>query len=374
MQPDDLPDMLTAINEIQMARTPFELERFVVGCHHTPEQRYAHCVLNLSIAYDNLRIAKLKLEEMDLAIAKLKKKRSPEAKIAWQIKAIEREQLVRASLGAAREFEHLYHMWKTFPKRYTRSELNAAQPEEFTRRLRTQAEHDIHAMGRISVSNLEGLRQIDIRPYPALDHLRSVEQRFLERGDVKVLIGVPTIERARALPYLDSLEIPNYIQRKYYNCFGRRVDAAYNDIVQTALEDHADFILTSEDDTKPPADAFVRLLALVRSRPRCAAGAWYPLRSEAQAGKGVHIVLRDGKREFLQADGAVHEVYTLAMGLTLYPIEIFMDVPYPWFHTTENLSQDSFFSQQAREAGWTLLVDTSIRCQHIDRDTGKVYE
>jgi len=46
---------------------------------------------------------------------------------------------------------------------------------------------------------------------------------------------------------------------------------------------------------------------------------------------------------------------------------------YPWFVTTTHLSQDSFFSQKAREAGWKLLCDTGIRCRHVDRDTGRSY-
>lgn len=53
---------------------------------------------------------------------------------------------------------------------------------------------------------------------------------------------------------------------------------------------------------------------------------------------------------------------------------MFTKISYPWFKTTPNMTQDSFFSQLAREAGYKLLVDTNIKCKHIDRSTGKVYE
>ena len=59
VQEPDREELLKAFNEIQMPKTPFELETFVVGSHHTVEQQYAHCVLELSIAYDDLRLAQL---------------------------------------------------------------------------------------------------------------------------------------------------------------------------------------------------------------------------------------------------------------------------------------------------------------------------
>src|SRR5205085_10998931 len=39
-----------------------------------------------------------------------------------------------------------------------------------------------------------------------------------------------------------------------------------------------------------------------------------------------------------------------------------------------SLTQDSFFSQKARDAGYRLLCDTSVRSKHIDRNTGEVFE
>jgi hypothetical protein len=73
-------------------------------------------------------------------------------------------------------------------------------------------------------------------------------------------------------------------------------------------------------------------------------------------------------------DGQVHEVYTIPQGTTLFPASVFLATSHPYFVTTENLTQDSFFSQKAREAGYRLLVDTAIKCKHVNVKTGKVYE
>jgi len=55
-------------------------------------------------------------------------------------------------------------------------------------------------------------------------------------------------------------------------------------------------------------------------------------------------------------------------------MSVFLATEFPYFATTEHLTQDSFFSQKARDTGYQLLVDTAIRCKHVDVTTGEVYE
>jgi len=76
----------------------------------------------------------------------------------------------------------------------------------------------------------------------------------------------------------------------------------------------------------------------------------------------------------MEPDGLVKEAYTLPMGCTLINSRVFSRLTFPYFATTDCLTQDSFFSQLAREAGFKLYCDTSIRCKHIDRGTGEVFE
>jgi len=368
----DLTKLQQAFIEIQMPRTPFALENFVVNSKFTDQQRYAQCVLELSIAYDNLRTVNLALEKKRLEIDAIDTT-TRMGEIDKEMKEIEIEQTERAVVGAMREFDFLYDMWEKFPKKYTREDLNEAQQEEYTKMLETQAQHDLNAMGRISVGNQEGLRQLGKMTYPALDAVREVEKRFLEEGKSKILLAVATEEKAeKGLPCIDKLSIPSGSQVRLFNCWGRKIDEAYNHIIQTALEDKADYIITVEDDTFPPEDALVKLMDLIRKNEKTAVGAWYPKREKSL--EGVPIIIKKGKRQYLPADGKIHEVYTLPMGCSIFPIEMFMEIPYPWFATTANLTQDSFFSQLAREHGWKLLVDTSIRCKHIDRVTGEVFE
>lgn len=375
--------LLQAFDEIQMARTPYQLKHFVVGQHDTEEQRYAQCVLELQIKYDVIKRAILGRERLQLEKRQLENQAhlasNADDKIGARIKEIEAltkqidvEEQDRAFKGALREFTALYAIFKTFKKHYTRDDLNNAQPDYWQKRLTRQANQEILALGRVGVGNADALRMIGLSPVPELDHIRSVEQRYLENGDCKVLIVVPTEKKAESLPVLEGVVIPSGMQVKYYNVFGRKVADAYNDAAQVAIKDGADYMFCVEDDTFPPPDALVRLLGIVNAHPKTIAGGWYPKRQEIR--EGTPIVVQDGRRRALEADGKTHEVHTIPQGCTVIPTAIFLQTTFPWFATTEHLTQDSFFSQLARDAGWTLLCDTSIRCKHVDRDTGKVYE
>ena len=374
----EMKGMLEAFKEIQMPRTPFELERFVVGPRFTEEQRYAQCVLEMSIAYYNLQSAKLNVEKKDIEIEEIKTP-GRKGEIEKELLRLEQEQTKLAMLGAFREFSVLYNLWQKFPKKYTRQDLDNASERDFKIRLETQAKQDLIANGRISVSNQEGLRQIgvEVTESSLLPIIDPVEQRYLEQGKSRMLIGVPTeIKAENGLKCLENIVYPSGVEIKIFNNYGNKIDDAYTFIARQALLDNADYLVTIEDDTFPPNDAIIKLFDLLKSETnkgnKVAVGAWYPKREEPA--QGVHIIVGKNERGPLKADNNIHEVYTLAMGCSIYPVKMFKEIPEPWFKTTNQLSQDSYFSQKARDAGYKLLVDTSIRCKHIDRITNKVYE
>ncbi len=206
------------------------------------------------------------------------------------------------------------------------------------------------------------------------EHIQEIEASYISVGNTKILIVIPTEKKLTAMPpVLEKLITPSGCQIKYYNVYGLPVAEAYNNAVRVLLQDGADYMLTIEDDTFPPDDALSKLLSRLKTDKLDAVGAWYPKKNRIK--EGVHICIgSDGKRSPLLADGKLHEVYTLAMGCTLYKTDMFKYSSDPWFATTENLTQDSFFSEKARKMGYKLWCDTSIKCKHVDRETGKVFE
>lgn len=374
---DLVKEMEDAFLEIQQPRTAYVLEKFVVGQHDHVTQSYAQCVLELQVKYDNLRRAKLNRRKLEIKIKEYEDKATELDLIEADLVRIDLEEQDRAVLGALREFEALYKLWKNFPKKYTRAELDAAQPDYWKARLERQAQQDLQATGRIGVGNNEALRQIGLTGTPQLDHIREVEKKYLEVGDIKVLVCVPTREKAEKIPVLEKLAIPSGVQVKYLNVFGRSTADAYNEAIQTALNDGADFFLTVEDDTFPPDDAFFKILKRYRElgEPKAVIGGYYIKKSPTR--EGVHITVANGKRQALtlsQQDRGLYEVYTIAQGFTLFPIQCFLQTEYPWTVTTSHLTQDSFLSQKLRDKGFKLFVDGDIRCRHLDVTTGEYYE
>jgi hypothetical protein len=65
------------------------------------------------------------------------------------------------------------------------------------------------------------------------------------------------------------------------------------------------------------------------------------------------------------------EVDALGMGCTLIPVEVFRQVPRPWFAFQRNeygwnrITEDIWFCRQARAAGCRLWVDPTINVGHV---------
>jgi hypothetical protein len=241
----------------------------------------------------------------------------------------------------------------------------------------------LNATGRIGVGDQDALRMIG-RPVlpidsdkgiqsrflqePSAEDIAGVEQRYLARGDTKVFIVVPTKDKAvDGLPCLEGLELPGEYQFKVFNAWGKTIAENYNLAATLALKEGCDYLFCLEDDTFPPADALTRLLATGLD----IVGAWYPKRLDKRTGASIELV--EGRRVPMVPDGTIKEAYALSQGCTLISTKVFSAVLYPWFVTTDHLTQDSFFSQRARDAGYKLWCDTSILCLHIDRETGREY-
>ena len=161
----------------------------------------------------------------------------------------------------------------------------------------------------------------------------------------------------------ETAVLPEWRDRIGIHCtYGMGIDAAYTEAVTLAIKEGCTHLLTVEDDTFPPDDALVTLLA---HRKDVVCG-WYPKRQAIR--EGAPIVIKNGIRQHLNdpADGSLVELYTAVMGCTLFDMRVFERIQMPWFVTTPQLTQDSFFSQKAREAGFTLWCDTSIRCRPVD--------
>ena len=168
----------SAFHEIQMPRSPFQLEHFVVGQHLTEPMQYFQVVIELQHKYHAIKRGLVTKARAEREIRKL-------AKTRWYwpfasefrceelvLKKLESEQHNLALLGAVREADVLLKMWKSFGKKFTREEINADQKEYWGERLRRQAEQDLISTGAVGVGNQDAIRQAGIEP-PSCDFIEE---------------------------------------------------------------------------------------------------------------------------------------------------------------------------------------------------------
>jgi hypothetical protein len=80
--------------------------------------------------------------------------------------------------------------------------------------------------------------------------------------------------------------------------------------------------------------------------------------------------------------GNVVEVNGIAMGCSLYRMDLFREIQPPWFVTVADIvegkgavgfTQDLYFCQKAKMAGKRFGVDLRVRVGHLDLGSGVVY-
>ena len=186
-----------------------------------------------------------------------------------------------------------------------------------------------------------------------------------------VCIVVPSERKiVGRIPALGGLCLPSGYQ--IVQPYSRPIADNYNEAAAMFLDGTDDVFCTIEDDIVPPADALTKLLArLAMLDGNSAVGAWYPRRELPRA--GIHMNGEYPDWRSVPDDGALHQTTYLGMGFSVYPRVMLEKVPKPLFRTFGAEYQDTYFSRKAREYGFKLFVDSSIKCGHRDRNTGILY-
>ena len=151
-----------AIAEVQQPRSRFQLERFVLGQHATPEMQYYQTVIELQDMIYKYKLAEIAVKKTEAKIAQL---RSTGNEID-ELKAQERElglaQTKFTMLGAERELAHLVDIWNSFDKKYTREEIEAAQPDYWQARLTNNAKAMLMGGSGVNAAHIEAMEQAGV--------------------------------------------------------------------------------------------------------------------------------------------------------------------------------------------------------------------
>jgi hypothetical protein len=172
------------VKAIKQSRSKYQIEKFVIGQHHSPEMQYYQLCLEVesvlnSIAETELRIRKVKAEAEEL-----KSTGKESDAIEAEIKLLSIENLEAHLIGSKRELSIFEELFEQYPE-YTREDIEEAQQEYWETRLTRVAQLQmLSRQGGVDWAQLEAVWQAGIMDkalveIPTLNKLVS-ELEFVE--------------------------------------------------------------------------------------------------------------------------------------------------------------------------------------------------
>lgn len=155
-------ELENAIIEIQQSRSNFQLERFVLGQHLTPEMQYYQLLLEIQDLSFKHKNALIERDISEIKIAKLEASNDEIKLLKAKQRRLGLDQLNLAILGTERELNHLLAIWNSFEHKYSREEIEAAQPEYWKARLTANANAMIMGGAGVNPAHLEAMDQAGI--------------------------------------------------------------------------------------------------------------------------------------------------------------------------------------------------------------------
>jgi hypothetical protein len=155
-----IDEILSSISEIQQSRSRFQLEKFVVGQHDTVEMQYLQVCLEINELITSMELAKLEIRKTSIFIDRLKESSDEIDHIEAEKLQISLRQKALSMYGAQRELEILIDIYNSFSHKYTRQEIEDAQPEYWEKRLFRQAGLQAIGQGYVDMAQLDAVKQI----------------------------------------------------------------------------------------------------------------------------------------------------------------------------------------------------------------------
>jgi hypothetical protein len=168
------PEVLLAMAEIQQSRSNFQIEKFVVNQHDTEEMRYVQTVIELQQLYYTIKTVSLEMKKTEIEIKKLRASGDEVDEIDAQIKELGLEQTRLVGIGAFRELDQLLKIYNSFEHKYTRAEIEEAQPDYWNKRLSRQATLEAIGGTQAQAAHLDSLRQIGALEMSSEGGIRAV--------------------------------------------------------------------------------------------------------------------------------------------------------------------------------------------------------
>jgi hypothetical protein len=151
-----------AIAEVQQPRSRFQLERFVLGQHATPEMQYYQTCIELQDMIHKYKLTQINVKKTMTKIARLRATGDEIDELKAQEKELGLANTEMLMLGHERELAHLIDIWNSFEHKYTRQEIEAAQPGYWQARLTNNAKAMLMGGAAVNPAHIEAMEQAGV--------------------------------------------------------------------------------------------------------------------------------------------------------------------------------------------------------------------
>ncbi|MCH9717730.1 MAG: hypothetical protein K0U52_11700 [Gammaproteobacteria bacterium] len=144
-------------NYVVQTRSDYQLEKFVIGQHDTPEMQYRQILIEAQSLIYNIRLAELNLRKSELEAKKLEATGDEIDAIDAEEKRLGMSYTLIALEGSRAELACLENLFGEYPQ-FTPTQIEANQPDYWEKRLSRQAELDVASLKEgISGANLQSM-------------------------------------------------------------------------------------------------------------------------------------------------------------------------------------------------------------------------
>ena len=153
-------DIQLSLTEVQMPRTRYQLEHFVIGAHDTPEMQFVQVCRELEALHYTIKEVAMQVRKTEYEIEDLRDKSDRISQVEADIKELGLERTRLVAIGAIREYDTLIEIYDQIPH-FTREQIDASQPDYWQARLGRQANLQIMS-GSTNWAHLEALDQVGV--------------------------------------------------------------------------------------------------------------------------------------------------------------------------------------------------------------------
>jgi hypothetical protein len=176
-----------AINQIQLNRTRYQMERFVVGQHHTPEMQYRQLLSEADVLLGTIKETELRIRKIEAEAEELRETGKKSDAIEAEMKELSLPSLHRHISNSKRELGILQEMFACYPN-YTIEDIEAAQEDYWRERLLRTA-HFQAMGGAVTWAQVEAIWQAGFLPelvqMSLPEEISKLKTPELPKGDPK---------------------------------------------------------------------------------------------------------------------------------------------------------------------------------------------